>query len=306
MFKAALTKNQDKIVLPAIMLALCFCFSAAYAQDITPSHVYQKTEILRLTLQEQSLLDIRRYENEPEDSALRHPRHVMQKVRECHTVLSKLLKERNIEAKPLPDLFSIREVRPFDVQGGVHHLLQHALLVKEAALPDVAFEAEKVPSDVYNNLKRICASIKAEIVPSDVYQVAASVNENLNKIVRVRGYNFDSAYESFENKVPADVYRETWAFLEDLRTLALNPDFAIPGGVIVPTQVPDGTIIPQDVIALMHDALAETNAMKYTLGVREKTALPQYQEGKTPSDVFSQIRRAHAVVKTLLAKEAEE
>ncbi|MBX2834935.1 MAG: hypothetical protein KTR28_08180 [Micavibrio sp.] len=252
------------------------------------------------------MLDIHRYEEEPEDTALRHPRHVIKKVRECHTILSKLLKEKNIEVKPIPDLFSIREVRSSDVQNGVHHLLQDALQVKEVTLPDVAFEAGKVPSDVYNNLKRICASIKAEIVPSDVYQVAAGINKNLNKIVQVRGYEFTSAYEDFEGKTPADVYKETWAFLEDLRTLALNPDFSIPGGVIVPSQVPEGKIIPQDVIALMHDALAETIAMKYTLGIREKTSLPQYQDGKTSSDVFSQIRRAHAVVKTLLAKERAE
>ena len=56
----------------------------------------------------------------------------------------------------------------------------------------------------------------------------------------------------------------------------------------------------------MNDGMAETNAIKYTMGVRESSELSSYQEGKTPSDVFSQIERAHRIVKTLLEKEAEE
>lgn len=276
------------------------------ATEITPSHVYQKTETLRQILDEADVLETRLYEETLEDEALRHPRHVMQKVRECHTILSRLLEQNKIKVDDLPDLFSIREVRPSDVENGVNHLIKNARKLTPGNTVDALYVPGKVPSDVYNNLKRICASTRAEIIPSDVFQVVKSVNENLDKLMQVRGYDIEISYQSFENKIPADVYQKTWEFLEDLRTLALNPDFAIPGGVIVPNQVPGHEITPQDVIALMNDALAETNAMKYTLGVREKSILPEYQDQKTPSDVFSQIDRAHNVVKTLLQKEAEE
>ena len=293
-------------VLTGILLSFLVC-TRTNAAEITPSHVYQKTEVLRLALQEQGLIDTHRYEmEEKKDNALRHPRHVMQKVRECHTTLSKILKDKNIDAHPLPNLFSIREVRPSDVYNGVDHLIQDVLRLSEAPAPSFKFEQGKVPDDVFVNLKRICTSIHSEIVPSDVFQIAKAVNNNLDIIIRARGYEFSVPYSNFEDKIPGDVYKTSQAFMEDLRKLALNSDFAIPGGVIVPEYAPEGTVIPQDVIALMNDALAETDAMKYTLGVRELTVLPQYQDGKTPSDVFIQIDRAHTLLNILLKKEAED
>lgn len=295
-----------KLVAITGILLISLQFISVQASGITPSDVYRKTEMLRLTLQQQGLLDLKKYQDEEDDRALRHPRHVMQKVRECHTLLARLLKQKNIQVEPLPELFSVREIRPSDVQNSVDHLVKQASGLNEVVQDDVQFEEGKVPSDVYNNLKRICSAVRVEIVPSDVYQIAAAVNNNLNKIVEMRGYDFNIPYRTFSDKVPGDVYQETWRFLEDLRTLALNPDFAIPGGVIVPNHIPQREIIPQDVIALMNDALAETGAMKYTLGVRENKGLPAYQDNKTPSDVYAQITRAHTVVKTLLEQEAQE
>lgn len=279
---------------------------AGLAANITPSHVYQKTEILRVNLQQQGLLDTDRFDKVTADQALRHPRHVIQKVRECHTILAKILRQHNIQSDPLPELFSVREVRPSDVQNGVEHLLQEARKLGNGPVPSVAFEAGKVPGDVYNNLKRICAAIRADITPSDVYQIATAVNANLDKMFTARGYDFDVPYQSFQNKTPSDVYQKTWAFLKDLRTLGLNPDFAIPGGVIVPNAVPERDITPQDVMALMNDALAETNAMNYTLGIREHAVLPFYQDNMTPSHVYAQSERAYRLVQTMLKRESDE
>lgn len=289
-------------------LFLLFIFTpTAYSADITPSHVYQKTELLRLTLQKQGLIDTQRYENEKKDKALRHPRHVMQKVRECHTILSKLLTNKGIKAEPLPDLFSVREVRPADVLNGVDHLLAEIQrLDKNIKVAPPALQPGKVPDDVYNNLKKICAATRADITSSDVFQAAQAVNINLNKLAKIREYDIDIPYHSYQGKIPADVYKEAWQFLKDLRLLTLNPDYAIPGGVILPNEIPNKDVLPKDVIALMNDALAETAAMKYSLGVREHITLPEVKEGKTPSDVFSQVNRAHRVIQFLLREEAKE
>ncbi len=298
-------------VVVARLLGVFFYFiliSQAFASEITPSHVYQKTEVLRLSLQQLNFLDTQRYDAVRADRSLRHPRHVMQKVRECHTIVSKLLSQQNIDAQPLPEPFSLREVRPSDVKNGVDHLLQEVQSLEGGVVEvqQVALENGKVPSDVYNNLKRICAAIQVDTTPSDVYQIALAVNDNLDKIMRLRGYDLDVPYEDFEGKVPGDVYQETFSFLIDLRILALNSDFSIPGGVVVPNEVLQVNIVPQDVISLMNDALAETDAMKYTLGMREVTALADMQAKKKPSDVFSQIHRAHNVVRMLIEKEVVE
>jgi len=279
--------------------------SPAYGADIMPSHVYQKTELLRLTLEHGALLDTDIYKKEEEkDNALRHPRHVMQKVRECNTVLSKMLRAQEIESSPFPeDLYAVNETTPSDVLRGVEHLLSEVHKISPNIEPDIDFDPNKVPLDVYNNLKRICHALRAEIVPSDVYQIAVGVNNNMNDIVAARGYIFETPYRTYKDKIPADVYQRTQRFMTDLRKLSLHSDFAIPGGVIVPDSSIKFTIEPQDVIALMNDALAETTAIKYTLGTRNKLPLPPYEDDKVPADVFAQIERAHRIVKTLLEKE---
>lgn len=281
-------------------------FSVTHASEITPSHVYQKTEVLRLTLQQQNLLDTHQYEEQLGNDLLRHPRHVMQQVRKCDMILSKVLQNRDIQPTPMPNLLSVREVRPADVQNGVEHLLKHAQKLGDVRIPDVPFVPGKVPDDVYNNLKRICQAIDVKIDSADVYRVVSAINDSLDKIVKARGHEFEVPYANYTDKTPIDIYKETWIFLEDLRQLAFNPDYAIPGGVIFTDKMPEDQMNFQNGISLMNDALAETNAMKYTLGVREEVIIPLYESGKTPSNVFSQIERAHNVVKILLEEEAKE
>lgn len=279
---------------------------AAYSADrITPSDVYQSTENLRLKLDALGLFDMQMYHTIPPDTALRHPRHVMQKVRECHQLFEKILISHDRQADPLPDMYSLREVRPADVKNGVDHLLRQLDKLSDTPIPvNAPYTDGKLPSDVYNNLKRICHTVKAEILPSDVFRVASVVADNMEAIYKSRDFEDDMPeIQTFTDKVPGDVYFETWDFLKNLRQLALNADYAIPGGVVLSNERPQGTITPQDVIALMGDALAETNAIKYSLYVRENTHLPPLIPSKTPSDVFGKIHYAHAIVQKLLTLE---
>ncbi|NCT40310.1 MAG: hypothetical protein GW778_01435 [Alphaproteobacteria bacterium] len=280
--------------------------STAKSEVITPSHVYQKTEVLRLTLERMGLLDTHLYENVQGDDALRHPRHVMQKVQECHSIIAKFLIAENIDVEPFPQLHSIQEVRPSDVQNGVDYLLDEVQKLGDTRAVEVEFVAGKLPGDVYNNLKRICGAIRVDITASDVYPIALAINDDLNTMIEMRGYNFDIPVQAFEGKSPADVYEETQAFLMDMRTLGLNPDFAIPGGVIVTNDTLEGRIAMRDIMSLMYNVLAETGAMKYSLGDREHSNMPVYQTNKTPSDIFAEIERGHRVVQKFLMEEGLE
>jgi len=305
-------KNAFYITLSVLVFVSLWTIwpSISFAQNletgatITPSHVYQKTEVLRLKLNDLNLIDMQMYEAEPADVALRHPRHVMQKVRECHQIISKVLIAKNIQPDPVPGLFTVREIRPLDVKNGVEHLLAEVDKLGASNITGVPFEEGKLPDDVYNNLKRICYAIAVDIIPSDVYRVAVAVRENMDKIARSRGYEINLTQEQFDSKIPRDVYEETWKFLDDLRILALNPDYAIPGGIIIPNKQIDSETYPGDVIALMNDALAGTHAIKYTLGIGEQSNLPKNQPDKTPSDVFGVIYNAHLMVKKIIELEA--
>lgn len=274
--------------------------------NITPTDVFQKTEIFRLKLDNLDLLDHDAIE-EQDVHVLRHPRHVIQKVRECDTLLAKILTQHEKRSAPLPDLFSVKEIRPSDVLAGVEHLLSEVEKLGDVDVDAPKFAGEKLPSDVYKNLQTTCRALKTKIVPSDVFQMAEAVNERLRTIFSLRGYEASIAFEHFQDKNPADVYIKTLDLLYDLRQLAYNPDFAIPGGVVFSQYRPlEEDVRPQNVISLVNDAFAETNAIAYTLGYRDHVVLPAYKEGKTSSDVFSQIHHAHEMVKFLIEKEGYE
>lgn len=278
----------------------------ALAQEITPTDVYRETVILKEGLSQIGLLDLAAYRAEKDDNALRHPRHVMEKVRECHMMIGKIMQSRGIEVAELPPKAEFNEVRPSDVYKAVKFLQKDAQKLGQASVPAPVVEGQKVPTDVYNHLKRICHALDTTVVPSDVYRVAQVVLNNVLKIAEVRGIKVRSQFAQYEEKVPSDVYHEAWAFMDDLRFLALNPDYAIPGGVILPNHREAQEIVPRDVIALMHDAVAETEAIKYTLHIDDTTRFPLYQDGKTPSDVYSLIAHAHAIVRELLEMERRE
>lgn len=295
------------IIQITVISVLSFSFIAK-AETVMPSHVYQTTEELRLKLDALGLIDTSLYETTPDDTALRHPRHVMQKVRECHTIFSKILNKNNINPKPIPHMFSTGEVKPKDVQRGINNLLSEIDKLSDKDIPvSVDFVPGKLPGDVYNNLERICRATRMEILPSDVYQIATAVKNNVVKLSKSRGYEFDIDISIDETKKPADVYQKTYEFLTDLRLLAFNPDYAIPGGVIFSeTRKKGSNIIPKDVMSLMNDALAETEAIKYTLHIKDETIIPVHDASKNPPDVFAQISHAHEIIKRLLVLEAND
>ena len=290
-------------------LCLFFSFysiSTVADSKIIPSDVYQKTEELRLKLIDLNILDMQMYESVEADNALRHPRHVMQKVRKCHQVFEKILKDRDIQIDPLPRMHSEREIRPSDVLGGVNHLIKEISKIQsKASTPKTEYVSGKLPSDVFNNLKKICRAAHVEITPPDVYRPAKVVNENMKIIFSNQlSKRSQPSPQQFTGKIPADVYKEAELFLNDLRILALNPDYSIPGGVVIPNTLKDKTPEPQDVMNLMNDALAETKAMKYTLHIHNVTELPPLDTTKTPSDVFGQIHEARLIVQELIEHEA--
>lgn len=272
--------------------------------SITPSHVYQATEEFRLQLENLGLIDRQIYESAKPDRALRHPRHVIQKVRECHTILSKVLLARDLEPEPVPGLFSSREIRPADVRNGVQHLLKETEKLGGKISQDVPFVDGKLPGDVYNNLKRICEAVNIQTVASDVYQVAVAVRENMENIAHSQGYKISYVPDDLGEKTVKDLYLETWALLDDMRNLALIPDYAIPGGVIIPNKQDENKVNMRDVMSLMNDALSGTDAIKYTLNVNEETVLPGYSEGKTEKDVFGEISNIRFIVNRVIEFEA--
>lgn len=287
-----------------LFLVVMLVYMGQARATISPTDVFQKTEILALKLEALGLLKHIEQDMVDPTNMLRHPRHVIQKVRECHTLVGKILIQKGYNPEKLPDLFSVQEIRPIDVLSGVNHLIMEVdkLSPPEIVIPTIT--DQKVPGDVYTNLNKICRSLDAEIVPSDLFQIALGVNERLDNILTLRAYDNSFPVKVFADIKPIDVYIETLSFLTDLRLLALNPDFAIPGGIIFRNYKPvEEDIKPQDIMSLMNDSFSGTSAISYTLGYRDRVLLPSYEDHKTFSNVYAQISRAHDVVRFLLTQE---
>ncbi len=287
-----------------LFLVVMLVYIGQARATISPTDVFQKTEILALKLDVLGLLNHAEQGMVDSTDMLRHPRHVMQKVRECHTLVGKILVQKGHSPEKLPDLFSVQEIRPMDVLSGVNHLIKEVDRLNPPAIKIPKIKDQKVPGDVYANLNKICRSLDAEIIPSDLFQIAVGVNERLDNILTLRAYDNSFPLKVFADIKPIDVYLKTLSFLTDLRLLALNPDFAIPGGIIFRNYKPvEEDIKPQDIMSLMNDSFSGTSAISYTLGYRDHVLLPSYEDHKNFSDVYAQISRAHDVVRFLLIQE---
>ncbi|TNE28835.1 MAG: hypothetical protein EP349_07410 [Alphaproteobacteria bacterium] len=225
-------------------------------------------------------------------------------------LVTKILENNDITPRAFPERSSPSEIRPADVKKGVTHIVEQLQALKTSDQNEANTESPpvsgKLPSDVYNNLKHICDSLTVEIIPSDVYRIASAIRDNAIMIYRQRGGDVEELPPLLRvsGKEPEDVYRETWSFMDNLRILALHPDFAIPGGVILPDQE-QWHIKPQNVIGLMNDALAETETIEYVLGMNNRAQIPPFVAGKIPSDVFAVIYQANRIVEKIIDSENE-
>lgn len=297
----------------ATLLILSLCIAGiistnAVAENTTPSHVYQITEKLLTTLKYLGQIDEKTYNNYVPDNSLRHPRHVLQKARECDMLITKILEKNGVAPQAFPERSSPTEIRPADVKESVIHIVEQLRRISDTARNAADEEPPlipgKLPGDVYNNLKHICGALTVKIIPSDVYRIAVTVRDNIVTIYKRRGGEEEDIPPllNMPGKEPKDVYRETWSFMDNLRVLALHPDFAIPGGVILPDKE-EGQIKPQNVIGLMNDALAETETIEYVLGIETRAQVPPFIPEKIPSDVFAVIYQANRIVEKLIDSE---
>ncbi len=311
--ETALLMEKFRCVYLVKTLSVFLCLAAFFilssqvqANEITPSDVYQRTEELRVKLDALGLLNMQEYEAEKYDDALRHPRHVFQKVRECHSLISKILISKGNNPSALPKIVSKREVSPRDVMRGVNHLVSETEKIDDVTVPQVKVikPTAKVSNDVFNNLKNICRSLQVNVTPDEVYQVAKAVNEHMKMMLRHRDYQFDEKIQLPANKTHFDVYYETLSLFDNLYELSLNPDYAILGGVILQKNR-NGKIKQNDIISLMYEAYAEVEAIEYALHIEEEAMFPVHESGKTNSDVFAQVYGARMLVEKIIDLEKQ-
>lgn len=275
--------------------------------EVTPSDVFVLTEKFKRHLLDLSVITPAGINSALKESSLRHPRHVIQKVRECHILLSKHLIRRGISPTPFPEYNFLREIRPSDVKTGVQHLLDEMRKIGGVEDKAITLTSEKLPIDVFNNLKKTCNAIDVEISPSDIYQAAVGVLVNVRQIGKVRGISIPLQIDQVSvSKSSQDVYDLAIRLLNHLRELSLYADFAIPGGVVIGESRADKSVGERIILAALNDAFSETSAISYSLHIQDRITLPTYAENKTLTDVYKKIYLADLIVQKLLDDEAKK
>lgn len=292
----------------AALLALS---GQSWAQEATPSHVYQvvddiNTELALLLEADDSVA--RKDETAPALTA-RKPRHVIQKAREMFLKVQTL---RRINGLPATELqpFPVRAIKPADVKGLVSAILTDLRGLREpfAVTNDpepAALTDGKTPTDVYQNLVGATAAVNSlgvpKVVPNDVYRVALAIVSDLTKIRSARGLTEEIPLKKeATGKKPGQVYELGVQLLERLAELTQNEAFAIPGGVVLPNRR-EGKITPAHVIDILNNAQAEVVAVKLAVGASEPTEVIAPPAGKTPSDVFDALQTALQMLEGLQA-----
>ncbi|WP_138919575.1 hypothetical protein [Oceanicola sp. S124] len=296
------------------LLLLCLALPAgpALAQQVTPSHVYQVAEEIWLDLERMHLANFSHAGTAPRETAPRRPRHVLQKAREVHRKLQVLRFVNGLDVQQLPPP-AVKEVTPGDVLEVLQHLRAgldglHGAYGLEDPLEEVALPAGKTPTDVYNRLVQIDASLDAlglpPVVPNDVYRLAETLR---GELLLLSGNPATSQPDprdmmALVQRTPADAYAEAKALLADLRSLGEAGRYAVPGGVVLPDDRP-APIRPGDVLHEISVILAEVSAMKAVANRREPMARAPFQGGMTPNEVWNSLSLSRELVAGLSAAE---
>jgi hypothetical protein len=289
--------------------------SGASAQNITPSHVYQVVDNVNgeLALMHEANGSKAKMDKKAPALTKRRPRHVIQKAREVFSKVQELRKINGLATNPVPG-FPVREVKPADVKQIVAAILKNVRDLRPKfkiakPSPNVALASGKNPTDVYGNLALSGRQVDGlgipRVVPNGVHQLAMTIIGDLEMIRAKRGLTGKIAMESgAKRKKPKHVWNRGYELLTGLKSLTTsNPNFAIPGGVVLPNKR-SGKIRPGHVMDLLNNVLAEISAIKVKVGANTPTKIAEMPSGKTPSNVFDAVSTAIGMVKSLSAKQS--
>ena len=171
-------------------------------------------------------------------------------------------------------------------------------------LPQSApFVSGKTLGHVFDNLESISSMLDGVTGGTSAkhnYSLILSILDDI-KLIRAK-QRIATPVEAIlldKSKTPTDVCLRAYQLLETSAQLSKKTGYQIPGGVVFP-QSQSGRKIPYDCLALLNQIQAELSAIKTVVGVGQPSLIVPLEPGKTPPDVYRQISKAIALLKTLL------
>ncbi len=286
--------------------------ATAYAQNVSPSHVYQVVDnvVAELSLLNEANSSVANKDKNAPEILPRKPRHVIQKAKEVLHKIQILRKLNGLIEKDLPN-FPVSEVKPADVKLMVNRILDDLTDLRgkfsvTAPASNATLGAEKTPTDVYKHLQTANLLIGGlgipKPVPNDVYRIALTIIGDLNLVREAQGkphklYMPATGSKDIKPKAVLEKSIELISVLK-ARSEASGDRLKVPGGVIVPN-MRSGKISSGHVQGVLNNALAEIAAMKVASGSTNYTVIAPPQSGKTPSDVYYAVLTALEIARDL-------
>jgi hypothetical protein len=240
--------------------------------------------------------------------APRQPRHVWHKARSIYRSIQGLRSHKGLEVKQQPHAFS-DDITPAEV----YEILNKTLLdLRElrstfniAVNPEPAPLPKKtLPRDVYQNLDRINQMIlgieNRTITPAHVYQVASDILVSLQQIRRRQGINNPiPAIQISKGKHPRDVYKQAHQLHHQLKEFSEKQGHPVSGGIELLNKKMS-RIIPNDVIDVLINILADVDAMRASKGLFRRPGMPTQLNNTIPSDVYDKVSEGIATLETMI------
>lgn len=303
MIKACFSKTRLVVLFLSFLLP-----HITSAQGVKPEHVYQVTKAVGAELAALNGENFTTASKAVKPNAPAMPRHVFFLARDQWRKVQLLRFMNGLVTHQLNDV-SVRNVTPGEVKTLVDRLLIETQELRPAyglgeSNVSVPLVPDKKPTDVYESLKQVAAELKAlglpATVPNDVYKVALTVTQSMHKIAQKRGVKVDTSSLKDElGRTPADAYAASIELMQELKALTDQSQvFTVPGGISIP-DAKSGAISPDDVIENLSRSLADIMAVMNTTGADSVLVYAPYIGGKTPSDVYTEIKRAHLIVAAL-------
>lgn len=276
------------------LVVFALCVSATHASEITPSHVYQRSEQLLLAVQQiRSAEKITAKAKVPSVQIDKSPLQVYVKSLEVRTKVAYLQRKYKLQPLPAVDI-PLRNIAPKEVYQSLAQLqfalqpIQQRLGVE--TLPQVPFIKGKTPANVYENLWKVSYSLDelvGSISPNLVYQNMLYALEDTRAIAQKLNVGLISKGRKItENVNPISPNIE--GFKNLYRLARIERKLKLKAVKIRP--FPSGEISPSDVYDTTNNILAELVRLKVAQGITEQHSTIELPQNKRPADVLEKMR----------------
>ncbi len=296
-----------KPIVRVLAAVLLLCNINAFAQETTPSHVFQNSEriIAEIAILREAL-GADDYPPDPERQTLKKPIHVYTKALEVLEKIAMAEKRLGLETVEVGQI-PLTKIEPKDVYAVTARVLTELQKMKEylaiaTPIDDVPFVAGKAPSHVYENLWRasyMLDNLAGAVKPDDVYRHVRYVHYEIDLIASEFAVSFAGLPEpQIEPKArPKDVAAQGLLDLSKLvrlqKKIGMDASF-----------VPTMTLVratPSDAFDVANILMAELVRIKVHLGMTTPRPVYPTESGRKPADVLKLMKHAGMKLDRLVA-----